>query len=245
MPSKRLIWLLALFAALALVVAACEPDDDVDDVDDPADEDVEEPADEPDDDDVGVEDDEDVEDDAVEDEDAVEEDDEDLTPAEGETILDVLAARTDEDAPDPGEEDAEAEEEEEPEEPEEASFSSLLEAVEIAELEELLESEGPFTVFGPTDEAFALFPADSFEELVADPERLDEVLGYHIVEGEHPMDELEPGDEFDTVSGQTLTLRESEGGDLLVEGAPIVEADIQADNGVVHGIGAVLLAPAL
>ncbi len=242
MPSQRHRWLLALFAALALVVAACETDDDVDD---PADEDVEEPADEPDDDDdVGVEDDED--DDVVEDDDAVEEDDDDLTPAEGETILDVLAARVDEDAPDPGEE-AEAEEEEEPEEPEdeEASFASLVEAVEIAELEELLESEGPFTVFGPTDEAFALFPADSFEELVADPERLDEVLGYHIVEGEHPMDELEAGDEFDTVSGQTLTLRESEGGDLLVEGAPIVEADIEADNGVVHGIGAVLLAPAL
>ncbi len=219
LPSR---WLVALFAVLVLALAACEVDEE-EEPEEPAD-----PTEEPD------EDDPDEEDEAVDDDDAaLEEEETELTPAEGETIVDLLADRGE--AP---------EVDEDAEEPAEPTYATLLEVVEAAELVELLDSEGPFTVFAPTDDAFALQPEDTLEELVNDPERLSAVLGYHVVEGEVASDELADGDEFETVSGATVRVVENEAGDMTIQGVPIVEADLEASNGVVHGIAALMLPPA-
>lgn len=221
-------WLLALFAALVLALAACEADE----------EEPEEPADPTEEPDEGDPDDadEDAEDEVAEDADADEDADAeeaDLTPADGETIVDLLEAR------------AEAPEvDEDAEEPAEPSYATLLETVETADLVELLDSEGPFTVFAPTDDAFALQPEDTLEAIVGDPDRLDSVLGFHVVEGEVTSDDLTADDTFETVSGETLRVVENEGGDLTIQGVPIVEPDLEASNGVVHGIAAVMLPPA-
>ena len=224
LPSR---WLVALFAVLVLALAACEAEEEpAEEPEEPADP-TEEPDDDPDEEDEAVDD---------EDEAAIDDDEADLTPAEGETIVDLLGERTE--APEV-DEDAE-----EPEEPAEPTYATLLEAVEAAELVELLDSEGPFTVFAPTDEAFALQPEDTLEELINDPERLSAVLGYHVVEGEVASDELADGDEFDTVSGATVRVVENEAGDMTIQGVPIVEADLEASNGIVHGIAAVMLPPA-
>ncbi|MGM0818519.1 MAG: fasciclin domain-containing protein, partial [Actinomycetota bacterium] len=217
-------WLVALFAALVLALAACEADE----------EEPEEPADPTEEPDEGDPDDadEDAEDEVAEDADAedadaedADEEEADLTPADGETIVDLLNDR------------AEAPEvDEDAEEPAEPSYATLLETVETADLVELLDSEGPFTVFAPTDDAFALQPEDTLEAIVDDPDRLAAVLGFHVVEGEVTSEDLTADDTFETVSGETLRVVENEGGDLTIQGVPIVEPDLEASNGVVHGI---------
>lgn len=224
-------WLVALFAALVLALAACEAEEE-EEPEEPAD-----PTEEPDEDDPEDDDAVDDEDEAIEEEDeAVDEEEADLTPADGETIVDLLSER--------GEAPEVDEDAEEPEEPAEPTYATLLEAVEAAELVELLDSEGPFTVFAPTDDAFALQPEDTLEELINDPERLSALLGYHVVEGEVGSEDLADDDEFETVSGETIRVVENEAGDLTIQGVPIVEADLEASNGVVHGIAAVMLPPA-
>jgi len=121
------------------------------------------------------------------------------------------------------------------------SFSTLVAAVEAAGLVETLKGEGPFTVFAPTDDAFATLPEGTVENLLK-PENKDQlvaVLTYHVVPGKVMSTDLSEGLMAATVQGQEVTIT-LEGG-AKVDGAAISTADIEATNGVIHVIDAVIL----
>jgi uncharacterized surface protein with fasciclin (FAS1) repeats len=123
------------------------------------------------------------------------------------------------------------------------TFSTLIAAVEAAGLVDTLKGEGPFTVFAPTDEAFAALPEGTVEELLK-PENIDQltaILTYHVVPGEVMSGDLTNGMEATTVQGGDVTIM-TEGG-VTVEGANVVTADVDATNGVIHVIDSVILPP--
>jgi uncharacterized surface protein with fasciclin (FAS1) repeats len=122
------------------------------------------------------------------------------------------------------------------------SFTTLLRAVEAAGLVEVLRGEGPFTVFAPTDEAFARLPEGVLRGLLADPERLAAVLTYHVVPGRVTSGDVlrMGGARPESVQGQRLTIAVREGR-VHVDGATVVAADVMASNGVIHVIDAVVL----
>jgi uncharacterized surface protein with fasciclin (FAS1) repeats len=119
------------------------------------------------------------------------------------------------------------------------SFTTLAAALTEAGLVETLKGDGPFTVFAPTDEAFAAVPAETLEALLADSDALTEVLTYHVVPGKVLAADVTTGD-VDTVAGLPLALT-AEGGAVTVGGANVVAADVEASNGVIHVIDQVLL----
>lgn len=121
-------------------------------------------------------------------------------------------------------------------------FRTLLTAVERAGLGETLSGEGPFTVFAPTDEAFAALPEGTVESLLEAPDELRAVLTYHVVAGEVTSDRVVELDRAETVNGAHVRI-EARDGEVLVNGARVVKADVQASNGVIHVIDAVLLPP--
>jgi len=121
------------------------------------------------------------------------------------------------------------------------TFTTLVAAVTAAGLVDTLKGEGPFTVFAPTDEAFAALPEGTVEGLLADPEALAAILTYHVVAGKVMSTDLTEGMTAATVNGADITIT-LEGG-AKVNGANIVTADIEATNGVIHVIDAVILPP--
>ena len=121
------------------------------------------------------------------------------------------------------------------------SFSTLLAAAEAAGLVETLRGEGPFTVFAPTDDAFAALPEGTVEGLLADPEALAAILTYHVIPGEVMSSALTEGMTATTVNGADVTFT-LEGGPKI-NGANIVRPDVDASNGVIHVIDAVILPP--
>jgi uncharacterized surface protein with fasciclin (FAS1) repeats len=121
------------------------------------------------------------------------------------------------------------------------TFTTLVAAVEAAGLVDTLKSEGPFTVFAPTDEAFAALPEGTIEGLLADPEALAAILTYHVVAGKVMSTDLSDGMTATTVNGADITIM-TEGG-VMVNGANVVAADIEASNGVIHVIDTVLMPP--
>lgn len=121
------------------------------------------------------------------------------------------------------------------------SFTTLVAAVEAAGLVETLKGEGPFTVFAPTDEAFAALPEGTVEGLLEDPEALAAVLTYHVVPGKVMSGDLSNNMMAATVNGADVTIM-TEGG-VMVNDANVVTADIEASNGVIHVIDAVILPP--
>lgn len=120
------------------------------------------------------------------------------------------------------------------------SFDTLVSAVKAADLVEVLSGEGPFTVFAPTDEAFARIPKEELDALLADKEKLTAVLTYHVVPGKVTASEVVKLDSARTVQGQSLTIR-SNGKGLQVAGANVVQADVPATNGVIHVIDRVVM----
>jgi uncharacterized surface protein with fasciclin (FAS1) repeats len=122
------------------------------------------------------------------------------------------------------------------------SFGTLLQAVRAAGLEDVLRGPGPFTVFAPTDEAFAKLPAGALEALLADREQLAAVLTYHVVAGRVMAEQVVASGELApaTVQGERLTIR-VRNGTVYVDGAAVVAADIEATNGVIHVIDSVVL----
>ncbi len=127
-------------------------------------------------------------------------------------------------------------------------FTTLVAAVEAAGLVETLQGEGPYTVFAPTDEAFAAALEDlglTAEELLADTETLTSILTYHVVEGEVPAADVVTldGEEVPTVNGATVEIG-VDGETVTVNDATVVATDIFATNGVIHVIDGVLLPPA-
>lgn len=121
------------------------------------------------------------------------------------------------------------------------SFTTLVAAVQAAGLVETLKGEGPFTVFAPTDEAFAALPEGTVEALLADPEALAAILTYHVVAGKVMSTDLSDGMMAATVNGADITIGTM--GGVSVNDANVVTADIDASNGVIHVIDAVILPP--
>ncbi len=121
------------------------------------------------------------------------------------------------------------------------TFTTLLAAAEAAGLVETLSGEGPLTVFAPTDEAFAALPEGTVEGLLADTEALTSVLTYHVVPGAVMSTDLSDGMTATTVNGADITVTIGEG--VMVNDANVVAADIEASNGVIHVIDAVILPP--
>lgn len=122
------------------------------------------------------------------------------------------------------------------------TFTTLVAAVEAADLVETLKGEGPFTVFAPTDEAFAALPEGTVEGLLADPEALAEILTYHVVPGTVMAADLTDGMTAATVEGQDVTF--TVGDTVMVNDATVTTPDIMATNGVIHVIDAVIMPPA-
>lgn len=125
------------------------------------------------------------------------------------------------------------------------SFNTLVTAVQAAGLVDTLKGEGPFTVFAPTDEAFAKLPAEVLEAALADPEGLlTQVLLYHVVPGKVMSTDLSDGLEAATVQGESVTFMIGDGMAMVNE-ANIVAADVEASNGVIHVIDTVILPPSI
>ena len=122
------------------------------------------------------------------------------------------------------------------------SFNTLAKLLTDAGLVETLKGEGPFTVFAPTDEAFAAVPAETLAALGADKALLTKVLTYHVVPGKVMAADIAAGDVV-TVAGPTVKLSIVDG-KVMVNDATVVTADVVASNGVIHVIDKVLLPPA-
>jgi uncharacterized surface protein with fasciclin (FAS1) repeats len=119
------------------------------------------------------------------------------------------------------------------------TFETLVAAVTAAGLVDTLKGEGPFTVFAPTDEAFAALPEGTVEALLNDIPALTAILTYHVVPGRVMSTDLSDGMMAETVNGQSVTIGTMNG--VTVDGANVIAADIEADNGVIHVIDAVIL----
>lgn len=119
------------------------------------------------------------------------------------------------------------------------SFNTLVAAVKAAGLVETLKGEGPFTVFAPTDEAFAKLPKEQLDALLADPTKLAEVLTYHVVPGRVMAADVVKLDSAKTVQGGSITIVSGDG--VLVDGAKVIRTDIPASNGVIHVIDTVIM----
>jgi uncharacterized surface protein with fasciclin (FAS1) repeats len=118
-------------------------------------------------------------------------------------------------------------------------FETLVTAVKAAGLVETLKGEGPFTVFAPTDEAFAKIPKDQLDALLADKAKLTAVLTYHVVPGKVMAADVVKLDSAKTVQGQSVSIGHADG--VTVDGAKVVKTDIPASNGVIHVIDTVII----
>jgi uncharacterized surface protein with fasciclin (FAS1) repeats len=122
------------------------------------------------------------------------------------------------------------------------NFGTLVAAVTAADLVETLSGTGPFTVFAPTDDAFAALPAGVLDALLLPENKalLAQILTYHVVSGMVMAADVTDGD-VATVEGQTIKLSTADG--VSVNGAKVIAADVAASNGVIHAIDAVILPP--
>ena len=122
------------------------------------------------------------------------------------------------------------------------SFKTLAAALEAAGLVETLQGKGPFTVFAPTDEAFAKLPKGTVEELLkpANKEKLIGVLTYHVVAGNVMAKDVVALENAKTVNGQSLSIVTKDGA-VRIDGANVVKTDIVCSNGVIHVIDSVIL----
>jgi uncharacterized surface protein with fasciclin (FAS1) repeats len=118
------------------------------------------------------------------------------------------------------------------------NFKTLASALTAAGLVDTLKGKGPFTVFAPTDEAFAKIPKAQLDALLADKAKLTAVLTYHVVPGKVMAKDVKAG-KVKTVQGSELTV--ATGGAVTVDGAKVTATDIVADNGVIHVIDTVVL----
>jgi len=124
---------------------------------------------------------------------------------------------------------------------EDGSFSTLVAAVKAAGLVEALKGDGPFTVFAPSDEAFAKLPAGTLESLLKpeNKDKLTAILTYHVVPGKILSGDVKPG-RVETLQGSKLLVSKRKGA-LMVDQASIVATDVTATNGVIHVINEVIM----
>jgi uncharacterized surface protein with fasciclin (FAS1) repeats len=118
-------------------------------------------------------------------------------------------------------------------------FNTLVKAVEAAGLVDTLKGPGPFTVFAPTDEAFAKLPAGTLDSLLQDKDKLKSVLTYHVVAGKVTSSDLKTG-KVKTVQGSSANVV-VKSGSAMIDKAKVVKADIETDNGVIHVIDSVII----
>jgi uncharacterized surface protein with fasciclin (FAS1) repeats len=118
------------------------------------------------------------------------------------------------------------------------NFKTLVAAIQAAGLVDTLKGAGPFTVFAPTDEAFAKIPKATLDGLLKDKAALTKVLTYHVVSGKVMAKDVKPG-MVKTVQGSDVTLATT--GGVTVNGAKVVAADVAASNGVIHAIDTVIM----
>jgi uncharacterized surface protein with fasciclin (FAS1) repeats len=123
------------------------------------------------------------------------------------------------------------------------SFKTLVAALKAAELVDTLAEEGPYTVFAPTDAAFAALPKETLKKLLK-PEnkgKLQEILKYHVISGAVTSKMIKPG-QVETLEGSKITLK-VKGKRVMVNNAKVINADMKASNGVIHAIDRVLMPP--
>jgi uncharacterized surface protein with fasciclin (FAS1) repeats len=120
------------------------------------------------------------------------------------------------------------------------SFKTLATALQAAGLVETLKGKGPFTVFAPTDQAFAKIPKADLDALLKDKAKLTRVLTYHVVAGQVMAADVAKLKQAKTVEGQSVKIDASASG-VTVDGAKVVKADVAASNGVIHVIDSVIL----
>jgi uncharacterized surface protein with fasciclin (FAS1) repeats len=120
------------------------------------------------------------------------------------------------------------------------SFNTLVAAVKAAGLVDTLQGAGPFTVFAPTDEAFAKLPAGTVDALLKDLPKLKQILTYHVVSGKVMASDVVKLKSATTVQGSDVKIDASNGG-VKVNDSKVSTADVAADNGVIHIIDTVLI----
>jgi len=125
------------------------------------------------------------------------------------------------------------------------SFQTLLQAATAAGLVDTLKGAGPFTVFAPTDAAFAALPAGTLDALLKDPAKLKDILLYHVVPGKVTADQVVKLTTAATAEGKAIKITVKDGTVYLNDTVKVVTTDIPASNGVIHVIDAVLLPPAM
>jgi uncharacterized surface protein with fasciclin (FAS1) repeats len=123
---------------------------------------------------------------------------------------------------------------------ENGNFKTLVAAVQAAGLADTLDKDGPFTVFAPTDEAFAKLPAGTVEALLKDIPKLKGILLYHVVSGKVMAADAVKLSEAPTLNGQSFKIK-VEGGKVMIDNALITATDIMAENGIIHVIDNVIL----
>ena len=124
------------------------------------------------------------------------------------------------------------------------SFKTLLTAAKAAGLVETLQGKGPFTVFAPTDAAFAALPAGTLDGLLKDPAALKKILLYHVVSGAVTADKVVGLTSATSVEGSPIAIAVKDGTVYLNDSAKVVTPDVMASNGVIHVIDKVILPPA-
>lgn len=120
------------------------------------------------------------------------------------------------------------------------SFETLVAAVKAAGLVETLKGEGPFTVFAPTDEAFAKLPEGTVEALLKDKDKLTAILTYHVVSGKVMAADVVKLSSAKTVQGQEVDIKASSKG-VMIDNANVIKTDVETSNGVIHVIDTVIL----
>ncbi|MFL5641107.1 MAG: fasciclin domain-containing protein [Chloroflexota bacterium] len=123
------------------------------------------------------------------------------------------------------------------------SFKTLLAAVQAAGLVDTLQGTGPFTVFAPTDAAFAALPAGTLDGLLKDPAALKKILLYHVVSGSVTADKVVGMTSAASVEGSPIAIAVKDGMVYLNDTAKVVTPDVMASNGVIHVIDQVILPP--
>ena len=123
---------------------------------------------------------------------------------------------------------------------ESGSFNTLATALTEAGLVEALQAEGPYTVFAPTDEAFAKLPEGTIESLLKDKEALTKILLYHVVSGKVTSKEVVKLEKAETLEGQSVKISTNKDG-VMINDSKVTAVDIMASNGVIHVIDTVLL----
>lgn len=120
------------------------------------------------------------------------------------------------------------------------TFNTLGDALDKANLTGTLQKKGPYTVFAPSDSAFAKLPKEEKEALLNDEKRLPEVLKYHVVQGIVPSSDLASARAVTTIQGESLMV-DNKDGSVIVDGAIVTKPDIKCSNGVIHEIDYILV----